>query len=75
MNLVFEGFSFMLLGMGSVFLFLIIMVLVLKVQGLILDKIFKENLEVIATPKAENSNDKEIVAVIAAAINQFKTKS
>lgn len=75
MNLVSEGFSFMLLGMGSVFLFLIIMVLVLKAQGLILAKFFKENLEVIATPKAEISRDKEIVAVIVAAINKFKTKS
>ncbi|MGE0052035.1 MAG: OadG family protein, partial [Arcobacter sp.] len=39
-NLIAESVKFMFLGMGVVFAFLIIMILVLKAQGIILTRFF-----------------------------------
>ncbi len=71
-NLVSEGLKFMVLGMTTVFLFLILMVFVLKIQSLVLEKFFlkpqasSENLHV------EDKNDTQLIAVISAAITQYK---
>lgn len=75
-NLVSEGLKFMVLGMVTVFLFLILMVVVLKLQSKILMKYFP-----IVHPKPTNSpqvssttNDSTLVAVITAAITQYRNQ-
>lgn len=70
-NLVAEGFSFMVLGMTSVFLFLIIMVMVLKIQGFLLELFFK-NEEELKPACPQKTDDSEIIAVISSAIFKFK---
>jgi oxaloacetate decarboxylase gamma subunit len=68
-NLVAEGFKFMLLGMGIVFLFLYVMVLVLKLQATIVDKYFPQKEEVKTPTK---SNNKKLIAAISAAVQHHK---
>lgn len=77
-NLVTEGLKFMVLGMVTVFLFLILMVIVLKLQSKIILKYFPT-----PQPKAANkpnvktqnvSNDTALVAVITAAITEFRNQ-
>ncbi|MBE2984694.1 OadG family protein [Campylobacter sp. RM9344] len=73
-NLVAEGFRFMILGMSSVFLFLMLMVLVLKIQAKIFER-FASMPDVLPPPSKPNQtsiNNNELVAVIGAAINQYK---
>lgn len=74
----FEGLKFMVLGMVTVFLFLILLVVVLKIQSKIIMKYFP-----VAKAKATNSptvqnqstNDSTLVAVITAAITQFRNQN
>lgn len=75
-NLVVEGLKFMVLGMVTVFLFLILMVFVLKLQSKILLKFFP--------PKVQNTSNQSstvgasnstLVAVISAAITQFRKQN
>ena len=74
-NLVAEGLKFMVLGMGTVFLFLILMVIVLNIQAKIINKYFPEKLELKKTPskKRQSTSDDEVVAVITAAIMKFRS--
>ncbi|AQW81347.1 OadG family protein [Campylobacter pinnipediorum] len=75
-NLVSEGFSFMVLGMSSVFLFLVIMIFTLSIQGRFINKFIKN--EIIDNDnkkicfKKENNN--ELVAAISVAISNFKKR-
>ncbi len=72
-NLVFEGFKFMILGMGTVFSFLILMILAMNLQSFIIHKFFPE--PVAATPGSTAKNDKNKdakVAAISAAIMHHK---
>ncbi|MBR8462486.1 OadG family protein [Campylobacter sp. faydin G-24] len=71
-NLVAEGFRFMVLGMLSVFVFLVLMVFVLKMQGVILKKFFKEPIKLQISPTQTNTDNNELVAVIGAAITEFE---
>ena len=72
-NLVAEGFKFMVLGMGTVFMFLILMVFILNIQAKIINKYFPEKPEVKKAPKRKSTNDDEVVAVITAAIMKFRS--
>lgn len=71
-NLTVEALKFMVLGMGIVFVFLIIMINALKVQASLIAKFFPENetpaAKPTATPKAQESSDnsKKIAAIVAA---------
>ena len=68
-NLVVEGFKFMGLGMGAVFLFLTIMIILMGVMSKIIHKYFPEvqpNASASA-PKTQD-NQKKVVAAITAAI-------
>ncbi len=80
-NLVSEGLKFMVLGMTTVFLFLILMIFVVNLQSKIINKYFPPK------PKgASKSNDapravsagtqdnSEVIAVITAAITDFKKR-
>jgi len=74
-NLVEEGLKFMVLGMGTVFLFLILMIGVLNLQAYIIQKYFPETP---AQPKPQAGNktpvkdDKKVVAAIVGAISAYK---
>lgn len=73
-NLVSEGLKFMVLGMVTVFLFLILMVIVLKLQSKIIMKYFPVS-QVKATDSMASANDTTLVAVITAAITQFRKQN
>jgi oxaloacetate decarboxylase gamma subunit len=78
-NYVLEALKFMVLGMGVVFLFLIILVQVVKLQAYLIEKYFPENSpKVPATPKVSSvdEDEQQRVAAIIAAVAEFrKTKS
>lgn len=72
-NLVLEGTKFMFLGMGTVFVFLIIMIVATNVASKIINRFFPEPVSI---PKVDThntqtqnaQNNKRIVAAITAAI-------
>ena len=67
-NLVVEGFKFMALGMGTVFLFLIIMIVLMNAMSTIIHRYFPEpqaNLEPVVKKQEDN---KKVIAAITAAI-------
>ncbi|MCF6172889.1 MAG: OadG family protein [Campylobacteraceae bacterium] len=76
-NLVIEGLKFMVLGMTTVFLFLMLMIFVLNIISKIIGKYFilkkispafaKRN-----TPIPKTNDDNAVVAAIAASIQEFK---
>jgi len=75
-NLVFEGFKFMALGMGTVFAFLILMILAMNLQAYIIHTFFPEPAATPPKPTAQGNNNKSAkIAAITAAIqhhNQAK---
>ncbi len=78
-NLITEGLKFMLLGMTTVFLFLVLLIYVLKFQAKIIEKYFPEKEKTI-TPKAPvvskpaAQDDSQIIAALTAAITDFKKR-
>jgi len=73
-DLVAEGVKFMIIGMGTVFLFLVIMIVVLKFQAHIIGKYFPEKVVPVA-PSSSQMNDKGLVAAISAAIQMYKKRN
>jgi oxaloacetate decarboxylase (Na+ extruding) subunit gamma len=79
-NLVMEAFKFMALGMGIVFLFLIIMVFALKLQAKLIEKYFpekqKDNVSEWKPQSIQNnvSDEKDTVAAITAAIIHYNNQ-
>ena len=81
-NLVSEGLKFMVLGMTTVFLFLLLLIWVLKLQAKIVQKFFPENsiknsaLAAGAASSTTSTADKdaEVVAAITAAITDYRQK-
>lgn len=73
-NLVLEGFKFMLLGMGTVFVFLITMIIMMNVMSTLIHKFFPEPMPSVLgeETKSNNKNDKKIIAAISAAIAHHK---
>ena len=66
-NLIVEGFKFMGLGMGTVFLFLIIMIFSMSVMSKVLNKFFPEvQPDLGARPSSKQDNKKTIAAITAA---------
>lgn len=78
LNLVTEGLKFMVLGMVTVFLFLILMVIVLELQAKIINKLFPQKAMPSPTRSAPIAkqltpkNDKALIAAITASIMAFK---
>lgn len=71
-NIVAEGLKYMVLGMGIVFLFLYLMVVVLQFQAKIITKYFPDK-ELPQTVPSSGANDKKKkVAAIVAAIQHHK---
>lgn len=78
LNLVAEGLKFMVLGMVTVFLFLILMVFVLQIQSKIIRKFFPPVVTDGSKSKKvqlKKADDEVLVAVIGAAIKQFRNKT
>ncbi len=72
-NLIVEGFKFMGLGMGTVFLFLIVMIFSMNIMSKVLNKFFPEvqpNLDA-GRPTAKQDN-KKVTAAITAAIKHHR---
>lgn len=78
-NLVVEGLKFMLLGMGTVFLFLVIMIVAMNLQAKILHKFFPEpNEGAVPVPSAQQtqqSKNNKVAAIVAAIIEDKKKNS
>jgi oxaloacetate decarboxylase gamma subunit len=76
-NYVLEALKFMVLGMGVVFLFLIILVKAIELQAYLINKYFPEE-EIkpptMPTPVASSSDEEESarVAAIIAAVSEFR---
>ena len=70
-NLVFEGFKFMILGMGTVFSFLTLMIIAMNLQSYVIHKFFPEP-EPIVPGSSAKSNKGAKVAAISAAISHHK---
>ena len=68
-NLVVEGVKFMFLGMGTVFIFLIIMIFSMKLLSWVVHTFFLKTDEQALPQKEDNrENKKRLVAAITAAI-------
>ena len=79
-NLLVEGLKFMVLGMTTVFLFLILMIFVLKAQAKVIQKYFPPkppSASKSSAPRAmsaDTQDNSEVIAVITAAITDFKKR-
>ncbi len=79
-NLLSEGLKFMVLGMTTVFLFLILLIFVLKAQTKIIQKYFPPKPPSVPKSSASRAvsagakDNSEVVAVITAAITDFKKR-
>jgi oxaloacetate decarboxylase gamma subunit len=78
-NLVSEAFKFMALGMGIVFLFLTIMIFILKLQAFLITKFFPlEEKEKVSSWKPQNNpvtvDDRDTTAAITAAIIHYNNQ-
>jgi len=70
-NLVFEGFKFMVLGMGTVFAFLIIMIIAMNILSFVVHKFFPEPAPVIPG-STKKSDSKAKIAAISAAVQHHE---
>ena len=71
-NLVIEGFKFMGLGMGTVFVFLIIMIIMMNFMSSIINKFFPEPHQNESTTVNTQNNHSKVVAAITAAIKHHR---
>lgn len=78
-NLVVEATKFMALGMGTVFVFLVLMIIIMNVQGNFFQKYFPDKPNTDDTPKRASSAPKKsnkVAAMFAAILhhNQYKAQ-
>lgn len=73
-DLVSEGLKFMLLGMMVVFVFLVILVQVMKLQAKIINKFFPEKAPEVVPASKDVSEEGHQVAAIIAAVTEFRKK-
>ena len=66
-NLVFEGFKFMLLGMGTVFSFLVLMIGAMNLLSYFIHKFFPEPIPKVADSSSSKTNQTNKNAKVAAA--------
>ncbi len=76
-NFAIEGLKFMFLGMTTVFLFLLLLINILKLQAKLVNKYFPQKPASVAPVKAVSkkaavSEDEEVIAAITAAITEYK---
>ena len=75
-NLVLEGTKFMALGMGTVFMFLVLMIASINAMSIIIHKFFPEpeGTAPASTSTSAKSNTNAKIAAITAAIMQHRKK-
>ncbi|MCK4737043.1 MAG: OadG family protein [Sulfurimonas sp.] len=71
-NLITEGFKFMGLGMGTVFSFLIILIVMMNLMSKIVNKFFPEPKPIENQAGNTQNNHKKVVAAITAAIKHHR---
>ncbi len=79
-SLIAEGLKFLVLGMTTVYLFLYLMILILRIESKIIKNFFPEKKKKLATVKnstvqntnADTNNEDEIVAAIIASIIEHR---
>ena len=73
-NLVIEGFKFMGLGMGTVFIFLMVLIVLMNVMSTLIHKFFPEPQASNASSNgnANNNDNKKVIAAISAAIKHHR---
>jgi len=72
-NLIAEGFKFMGLGMGTVFIFLIILIISMNIMSKVLNKFFPEVAPVLDSKSSSARKDnKKVIAAITAAIKHHR---
>jgi oxaloacetate decarboxylase gamma subunit len=71
-DLVGEGLKFMVLGMAIVFIFLLILVQVVKLQAFIINRYFPEKAPEVAPTSSNATQDAHHVAAIVAAVSEFR---
>ncbi len=74
-DLVGESLKFMVLGMAIVFIFLIVLVQVVKLQALIINKYFPEKAPEVASTSSNATQEAHHVAAIIAAVTEFRKQS
>lgn len=82
-NLVTEGLKFMVLGMTTVFLFLLLLIWVLKIQAKLVQKYFPQKASTATKASSAGAasiassgknDDSEVIAAITAAITDYRKK-
>lgn len=74
-NYVFEGFKIMLLGMGTVFMFLVVMIIMMNIMSKIIHRFFPEPNDVDNnTSPAMADNAKKVAAITAAIMYHRQVK-
>ncbi|MCD6258577.1 MAG: OadG family protein [Helicobacteraceae bacterium] len=71
-NLVIEGFKFMVLGMGTVFAFLIILIGLMNVMSMVIHKLFPEPQASGESHTQQGSKNNKVIAAITAAISHHR---
>jgi len=71
-DLVGEGLKFMVLGMTIVFVFLMVLVQVVKLQAFLINKFFPEKAPETASASSNATQEAHHVAAIIAAVTEFR---
>ena len=71
-NLIVEGFKFMGLGMGTVFLFLIVLIASMNILSIVVHKFFPEPHQNIDATVKKKQDNKNVIAAITAAITHHR---
>ncbi|MDD3462444.1 MAG: OadG family protein [Sulfurospirillaceae bacterium] len=75
-NLIAESLKFMVLGMSTVFSFLILMVYVVEIQAKVIAKFFPQKPVIVGleneVKKSSSKDDKALIAAIYSAIQSYK---
>ena len=74
MNSVFEGLKIMLIGMGTVFMFLIVMIIMMNIMSRVIHRFFPEPNDVDNNKTPVQENNAKKVAAITAAIMHHRSK-
>ena len=71
-NLVGESLKFMVFGMAIVFVFLFVLVQIIKLQAKIINKFFPEKIPEVGTTSSSATHEAHHIAAITAAITEFR---
>ncbi len=74
-DLVGESLKFMVLGMMVVFIFLVILVQIMKLQAKIINKFFPDKTPEVASTSTNVTQEAHHVAAIISAVTEFRKKS